>query len=104
MNNLANKIAGIFWQNPFSLASGTAGFGEEYAAWGKPSQLGAFFTKGLTLEPRVGNPPPRIVETPAGMLNTIGLQNPGLAVFLKEHFFGPKAKPLLNLSPHQKQN
>lgn len=69
-------------KNPVLAASGTFAFGEEYASLFGLETLGALVVKGLTLEPRQGNPPPRIIETPAGMLNAIGLQNPGLEVFL----------------------
>lgn len=66
------------------VASGTFGFGEEYAELVDISQLGGICTKAVTLAPRAGNPQPRIWETPAGMLNAIGWQNPGLKVFLEE--------------------
>jgi dihydroorotate dehydrogenase (NAD+) catalytic subunit len=66
-------------------ASGTAGYGTEGLPCLRPEWLGAFVTKGLSLEPRVGNPPPRIVETPAGMINAIGLQNIGVESFSREH-------------------
>jgi len=70
--------------NPVLTASGTYGYGEEYAHVQDPSRLGAVITKTVTLEPRVGNPPTRIAETASGMLNTIGLENVGLAVFRAE--------------------
>jgi len=66
------------------VASGTFGFGEEYAELVDISRLGGICTKAVTLAPRAGNPQPRIWETPAGMLNAIGWQNPGLEVFLEE--------------------
>ena len=66
------------------LASGTAGFGYDIADVLDISQLGGIVTKTITLEPRDGNPPPRIWETPSGMLNSIGLANPGLEVFIKD--------------------
>jgi len=65
-------------------ASGTAGYGEELSKFFDLSKLGAFVMKGISLKPWEGNPPPRVTETPAGMLNAIGLQNVGLKVFLKE--------------------
>jgi len=71
-------------RNPVLTASGTAGFGRELAQFLPLENLGALVTKGLTLEPRAGNPPPRVVETPAGMLNAVGLQNPGLEAFLRD--------------------
>lgn len=70
--------------NPVMVASGTYGWGEEAVSLLDLDQLGAFVTKTITLKPRLGNPPPRIWETPAGLLNSIGLQNEGLKVFLKK--------------------
>jgi dihydroorotate dehydrogenase (NAD+) catalytic subunit len=78
------EIAGIKMKNPVMVASGTFGFGREYSDYLDLNKLGAIITKSVTLEPREGNPPPRIVETPAGMLNSIGLQNEGIDYFLKE--------------------
>jgi dihydroorotate dehydrogenase (NAD+) catalytic subunit len=75
---LAVDIGGIFMKNPVTVASGTFGFGPEYAPYVDLNRLGAVVVKGITLRPRPGNLPPRIVETPAGMLNAIGLQNPGV--------------------------
>jgi len=71
-------------KNPVLAASGTFGYGEEYAPLIPLRKLGAIVTKGLSLEPRKGNPPPRLAETPAGMLNAIGLENVGLEAFLSE--------------------
>lgn len=71
-------------KNPILAASGTYGYGEEYAELVDPSLLGGIVVKGLSLKPREGNPPPRIVETPGGMLNAIGLANCGLDRFLAE--------------------
>ncbi|MBW1709218.1 MAG: dihydroorotate dehydrogenase [Deltaproteobacteria bacterium] len=71
-------------KNPVLAASGTFGYGQEMADFCDPALLGGVVVKGLTLEPWPGNPPPRIVETSAGMLNSIGLENVGLDVFLKE--------------------
>ncbi|NLX90783.1 MAG: dihydroorotate dehydrogenase [Firmicutes bacterium] len=82
MTNLKVKLGPLELKTPFMAASGTFGFGEEYASLVDLQDFGAVVVKGLTLKPRRGNPPPRIVETPAGMLNAIGLQNPGLEVFL----------------------
>jgi dihydroorotate dehydrogenase (NAD+) catalytic subunit len=84
MVNLAIEIAGIKIKNPVMVASGTFGWGREYADYLDLNQLGAIVTKSITLQPREGNPPPRIVETPAGMLNSIGLQNEGIDHFLQE--------------------
>ena len=81
---LAQTLFGIEFKNPVIAASGTFGFGEEFADFYDVSRLGGFVTKAVTPEPRTGNPSPRIIETPSGMLNAIGLQNPGLGVFTGE--------------------
>ena len=83
--NLAVKIGGIHLKNPLTTASGTFGFGPEYAPYFDLNLLGAITVKGITLRPRTGNPTPRVVETPAGILNSIGLQNPGVERFLSEY-------------------
>ncbi len=70
-------------KNPVTVASGTFGYGQEYARYFELSRLGAVTTKSITLKPRPGNKPPRLVETPAGMLNAIGLQNVGLDAYLE---------------------
>jgi dihydroorotate dehydrogenase (NAD+) catalytic subunit len=72
-------------RNPVIAASGCFGYGEEYAGVIDVQRLGAFVSKGITPERRAGNPMPRIVETPAGMLNAIGLQNPGIRAFIKKY-------------------
>lgn len=82
---LAVEIAGLKLKNPVLTASGTFGFGTEYAPFFDPGRLGAIVLKSLTLLPRGGNPPPRLIETPAGILNSIGLQNPGIDRFLSEY-------------------
>lgn len=82
--NLAVNIGGIRMKNPVTTASGTFGFGPEYAPYIDLNRLGAIVVKGTTLEPRMGNPTPRLVETPAGVLNSIGLQNPGVDRFIEE--------------------
>jgi dihydroorotate dehydrogenase (NAD+) catalytic subunit len=84
MTNLAVNLGGLHMKNPVTTASGTFGFGPEYAPYIDLNRLGAIVVKGTTLEPRKGNPTPRIVETPAGMLNCIGLQNPGVDYFIKK--------------------
>ncbi|MDH7576473.1 MAG: dihydroorotate dehydrogenase [Bacillota bacterium] len=84
MIDLSIEIAGIKLKNPVMVASGTFGFGREYTPFFDLDKLGALVTKGLTLKPCPGNPPPRVWETPAGMLNAVGLQNPGVDVFLRE--------------------
>lgn len=84
MLNLGVDLAGIPLRNPLLTASGTFGYGSEYADFVDLNRLGAVVVKGLTLEPQPGNPPPRTVETPAGMLNAIGLQNPGAVAFIEQ--------------------
>lgn len=81
---MAVDIAGIKLKNPVMVASGTFGYGEEYSELIDLNKLGAIVTKSVTLNPRSGNPPPRICETPAGMLNSIGLQNDGLKIFIEK--------------------
>lgn len=78
MNRLAVNLPGLALKNPIMPASGCFGFGEEYAKYFDLNQLGAIMIKAATLEPRFGNPTPRVAETPSGMLNAIGLQNPGI--------------------------
>lgn len=82
--NLSVDIGGLSLKNPVTVASGTAGYGEELSRFFDIARLGAIFTKGLSLKPRAGNRGNRIIETPAGMLNSIGLENVGLDVFLRE--------------------
>jgi dihydroorotate dehydrogenase (NAD+) catalytic subunit len=82
--DLAVEFAGVRLRNPVLLASGTCGYGEELAPFLDLRELGGIVAKSLTLEPRVGHPPRRIHETPAGMLNAIGLENVGVTAFLKE--------------------
>ncbi len=81
--DLSVNIAGVEFKNPIVTASGTCGFGEEYKDFYHPSCLGAITVKGLTPAPKAGNPPPRIAEVPSGMLNSIGLQNPGVDKFIE---------------------
>jgi len=78
------EIAGIKLKNPVMTASGTFGYGQEYATFVDLNRLGAMILKGITLKPKTGNPPPRIIETPSGMLNAIGLQNVGVEILIKE--------------------
>ncbi|MEA2087272.1 MAG: dihydroorotate dehydrogenase [Candidatus Caldatribacteriota bacterium] len=82
--NLEIEIAGIKLKNPVMTASGTFGYGEEYAPFVDLNRLGAIILKGITLKPKKGNPPPRVMETPSGMLNAIGLQNVGVEILIKE--------------------
>ena len=83
-NRLQVSLPGLDLKNPIIPASGCFGFGQEYAKYYDLDLLGSIMIKATTLEPRFGNPTPRVAETPAGMLNAIGLQNPGLEVVLAE--------------------
>ncbi|MEG1538152.1 MAG: dihydroorotate dehydrogenase, partial [Clostridiales bacterium] len=78
MADLAVEVAGIKLKNPLITASGTCGYGRELSQLFDLSRLGGIAVKGTTLEPRIGNPPPRIMETAGGLLNSVGLQNPGV--------------------------
>ncbi len=78
------NIAGLKLKNPVMTASGTFGYGEEYSDYVDLNRLGGIVVKGLSLKPRQGNPPPRIMETSGGMLNAVGLQNVGVDVFIDE--------------------
>ena len=82
--DLSVDFAGIKMKNPLAAASGVFGYGEEYSRVGDVSWFGAVSLKGTTVSPRAGNPPPRVAETPAGMLNSIGLENPGAHVAASE--------------------
>ncbi len=82
--DLSVRIGSISLANPVMTASGTFGYGAEFAGLLDLSRLGALIVKGISLAPRAGNPPPRIVETACGMLNAIGLENAGLERFLNE--------------------
>lgn len=84
MADLRVKIAGVEFKNPIIAASGTIGFGREYSEFYPLSTFGGISCKGTTLHERPGNPPPRIAETPMGMLNAVGLQNPGVEHFIRE--------------------
>ena len=80
--DMSVNIGSIALRNPVMTASGTFGYGQEFAEYVNLDKIGAFVTKGLSLMPRAGNPTPRIVETPGGMLNAIGLQNVGIDAFI----------------------
>ena len=84
MANMEVNVGGLKLKNPVMTASGTYGFGREYSEYCDLSRLGAVVAKGLTLKPREGNKAPRIAETPAGVLNSVGLQNPGIEAFLQQ--------------------
>lgn len=99
--NLSVTIAGCTFANPVIAASGTFGYGREYTGLLDISRLGGICTKGLTLEPRAGNTGIRLHETPSGLINSIGLENPGIKAFLSNELprmrgLGPKI--LANLS------
>lgn len=76
-------FCGVTFKNPVIAASGTFGFGREFEQFYDLSRLGGISVKGLTLQKRLGNPPPRIAETPMGILNSVGLQNPGVEYFIE---------------------
>jgi dihydroorotate dehydrogenase (NAD+) catalytic subunit len=90
--DLSVELGPLKLKNPVMTASGTFGYGQEYAPLLDLNRLGAIVVKGLSLRPMEGNPPPRIVETPCGMLNAIGLANIGIEAFLKEKL--PELKEL----------
>ncbi|MGI6357593.1 MAG: dihydroorotate dehydrogenase [Bacillota bacterium] len=83
--DLSVSIGALHLENPVLTASGTFGYGLEFMPYGDLSQLGGVVVKGTTLEPRAGNPPQRVVETASGMLNSIGLENPGVEYFLQRY-------------------
>ncbi len=83
MADMSVKIAGVLFKNPVIVASGCIGFGREYEEFFLLSKLGGISVKGMTLHPKAGNPSPRIAETPSGMLNSVGLENPGIDAFIK---------------------
>lgn len=93
--------AGLKLKNPVLTASGTFGYGHEYADFVDLNRLGGFIVKGTTLEPRQGNPSPRMVETPSGMINAVGLQNKGVEHFVK-HIYptitGYESEVIVNVS------
>ncbi len=86
MVNLSVRLGDLTLSNPVLTASGTFGYGEEYADFVDLNRLGGFIVKGTTLEPREGNDYPRMAETPSGMLNAVGLQNKGVDHFI-EHIY-----------------
>lgn len=94
MNNLDLHVnlGQLQLKNPIITASGTFGFGKEYGEFYDINRLGAITTKGITPQMRAGNPPPRIVETPAGIINSVGLENPGIDRFIQEEL--PDLQPL----------
>ena len=84
MADLTVNIAGVEFKNPVITASGPFGFGREYSEFYPLREIGGLSCKGITLKPRMGNPPPRIAETPSGILNAVGLQNPGVDHFIEQ--------------------
>jgi dihydroorotate dehydrogenase (NAD+) catalytic subunit len=94
-SDLSVSVAGIQLKNPVIAASGTFGYGLEFEDVVHLNKLGGFVVKGLSAEPMAGNPPPRLYETPAGMLNAIGLQNIGARAFLEEKM--PRLRKIKNI-------
>lgn len=97
------RIGGLELRNPVMAASGTFGSGEEYKDITDLDRIGAIVTKSVTLKPREGNPPPRLVETPSGVLNAIGIQNDGIDAFIKDKlpFLGKiKAAVVVSIAGH----
>ena len=84
--DLSVNLGSLQLKNPVIAASGTFGYGLEFSQFVDLNELGGFCTKGLSIKPRTGNPVPRMIETPSGMLNAIGLENIGLDNFLKQKF------------------
>ncbi len=96
-------LNGLVLKNPVTVASGTFGFGREYEPFFDISKLGAISVKGLTLEPREGNTGRRLIETPMGLINSVGLQNPGVEAFLQEelpHLMGKGTAIIANINGH----
>lgn len=91
MPDLSVEFAGIKLANPVLASAGTFGYGIEFAESVRLNELGGIIIKTLTFRPRLGNPPPRLAETPSGMLNAVGLQNVGYEAFISEKL--PKLKP-----------
>ncbi len=97
--DLTVKIGKLILKNPVIVSSGTFGFGEEFENFFDLNQLGAIISKGISLTPMVGNPPPRLFETEGGILNSIGLQNPGFQAFIKNklpYYRGLKTHLIIN--------
>ncbi len=83
--DLSINFCGIEMKNPVTVASGTFGYGEEFEQFFDLNELGAIITKSVTMQPREGNPQPRVVETANGMINSIGLQNKGIDYFVEHN-------------------
>src|SRR5271163_1748528 len=82
--NISIKIAGLTFKNPVTVASGTFGHAQRYYDLEEVKRLGAIVPKTVTFHPQVGNPPVRIFETPSGMINAIGIENPGIEGFISQ--------------------
>jgi dihydroorotate dehydrogenase (NAD+) catalytic subunit len=109
MADLTQTVFGVDWQSPVLLASGTCGYGEEYADLIPLDRLGGLVTKAVSLEPRTGNPPHRVAETPGGMINAIGLQNVGLSAFISDKLPWlranlSRARVLINVVGHTEED
>ena len=109
MADLTQTVFGVDWQSPVLLASGTCGYGEEYADLIPLDRLGGLVTKAVSLEPRTGNPPHRVAETPGGMINAIGLQNVGLSAFIRDKLPWlrenlSRARVLINVVGHTEED
>jgi len=103
MVDLSVRVGNLDFQNPVLLASGTCGFGRELSEYVDLSKVGGICSKGLTLLPREGNPGCRVAETPSGMLNSVGLQNPGLDKFLEKELpfmNGLGTRVIVNVAGH----
>ena len=88
--NMAVDFGGVKMQNPINTAAGTFGYGWQFQNFFDVSQLGAITTKGCAAEPWPGNPAPRMAEIPGGMINSVGLQNPGVAAFARGSSSSPR--------------
>ena len=91
--DMSVKIAGVEWKNPVTVASGTFGSGEEFSEFVDLNRLGAVTTKGVANVPWPGNPTPRVAEVYGGMMNAIGLQNPGIDLFCKRDIPRGSSRP-----------
>ena len=103
MVDLSVHVGTLSFANPVIAASGTFGFGREMSQYQDLSKIGGICSKGLTLLPRAGNQPPRVAETTGGMLNSVGLQNPGLQAFLKDELpfmTGLGCRVIVNIAGH----
>ena len=93
--DMSVKIAGVEWKNPVTVASGTFGSGEEFSEFVDLNRLGAVTTKGVANVPWPGNPTPRVAEVYGGMMNAIGLQNPGIDLFCKRVIYMDRIRDIV---------